>query len=121
MKRITEEHHGDMPDLPEGYFEDLEDRVLERWYATDRGSLIRTISRLIPVTAVAASIAVILMFASGPASWEDRLTEEELAYYYLYTDGMQDVWYDLGDIEEDELVDWLVSEEADLELLEDMY
>ena len=49
------------------------------------------------------------------------MTEEELAYYYLYTDGMQDVWYDLGDIEEDELVDWLVSEEADLELLEDMY
>ena len=113
-------------EVPDQYFTELEDRVIQEWRSskpkTKEVSLLRWL--WIPVGVAASFLLFFFPSNTEVGDMELLFNNEELAYYYMYTteeSEVDDLWYDFSDIEIEDVEAWLASEEFDLEILNELY
>lgn len=113
-------------DVPEKYFEGLEDKVIEKWQSTKPASRNLRLWKWLWIPGSVAASFLIFYSSHNPEPYdlEVLFDDEELAYYYMYTSeevGEEELWYDFSDIELDDVESWLTKEDFNVEILNELY
>ena len=113
-------------DIPEHYFNELEDKVINKWRTNNQETKAIGKKRWLWISGGIAASALLFfsVFRTEQRDIDTLFNDEELAYYYMYTSETideDDLLYDFSDIELDDMETWLSNEEFDIEILNELY
>ena len=112
-KQRTEDHF----DIPDGYFDTLEESVMKRWEATGRkAGGVSLIKRLWPLVGVAAAVLLIIVNTNMDATDPSQIVSaEELKTTIIEGSEIEGLWSELGAIDVDIIEDWLLTDGIEVE------